>query len=428
VSHQLSDQYNANVQPGPHFTADCDAPLPSSPAVQVLAFYLPQFHAIPENDSWWGKGFTEWTNVTKALPRFKGHYQPHLPGEFGFYDPTQASVLRRQAALAKRYGISGFCIYSYWFGGKQVLERPLQVLLDNPDIDFPFCLCWANENWTRTWDGSDQQILLAQSHSAQDDLDFARSIEPAMRDPRYIRVDGRPLLLLYRPSLLPDARATVARWREHFQSAGLGNPYIAMVHAYSNDDPHLYGMDAAVGFPPHGVLDAPPMDPKPRRFAAGFVGQVISYDTMVARTLAHRPSAYRFMPGVCVSWDNDARRPGRGLTFHGSTPAKYGSWLAAACRYAITHNPPAERMVFVNAWNEWAEGTHLEPDRHFGYAYLAQTRSVLNDLDDERAMQARLAELPIEPIPSPLRRARKAVRGVLGRVKRSVVSMTGNGR
>ena len=399
MRNRLADQFNYNVAPGPQHEPDIDQPsVPADPLVRLIAYYLPQFHPTAENDEWWGTGFTEWTNVTKTLPRFSGHYQPRLPGALGFYDLSYVDAIRRQAVLAKKYGIAGFCFYHYWFGGRAVLERPLQLLLDNPDIDLPFCLCWANENWTRTWDGSDKQVLLAQNHSAEDDIAFARSIEPAMRDPRYIRIGGRPLLMLYRPSILPDAAATVARWREHFEAAGLGNPYIAMAQTHGDEDPRPYGMDAAVGFPPHGGTDVNRVDPAPPAYSSDFSGAILQYDAMASALASRRPTEYRFMPGVCPSWDNDSRRPGRGVTFHGSTPAKYGSWLAAACDYAMRGNPPEERVVLINAWNEWAEGAYLEPDRHFGYAYLAETARVLTGLPDDRQMRARLDALP-KPTP-----------------------------
>jgi len=248
----LLEQLRINTMPGPDYEADGDdLALPSPPPVRLIAYYLPQFHPIPENDRWWGKGFTEWTNVTKALPQYVGHYQPRLPDGLGFYDLRLPENLAAQASLARRYGIGGFCIHYYWFGGRRLLETPLAMLLRHPEIDLPFCLNWANEPWSRVWDGSERQLLMEQQHSPEDDLAFAAAIEPVMADPRYIRISGRPLFMLYRPGLLPDAAATVARWRDYFSARGLADPYIVMPQAFGDTDPRVYGMDAATGFPPH---------------------------------------------------------------------------------------------------------------------------------------------------------------------------------
>lgn len=420
----LLNQLMVNHARGPRYQDDETLSPDIEPAVRLIAFYLPQFHPIPENDHWWGKGFTEWTNVSKALPRFEGHYQPHLPGELGFYDLRRVEILRRQAEMVRDHGLAGLCFHHYWFGGKTLLDVPIRLLLDNPDIDLSFCVNWANENWSRRWDGSDQEILIGQAHSARDDLAFAASLAPMFRDPRYIRINGRPLLMLYRPKLLPDARATVARWRTYFQTAGTGDPYIVMAQGFGDTDPRPYGMDAAVGFPPHNTgIEGRNIRDTLTCFDPAYKGTVVAYSDMAAGALANQTSAFRLLPGVCPEWDNEARRPGRGLSFVGATPAAYHAWLRSACESALAFPDPGERIVFINAWNEWAEGAHLEPDRHHGYAWLVETARVVAELSDASA-EARPVTCP--PDVSPWTRPRRALKTLPGLVVKKLAWHGGN--
>ena len=386
----LLDQIAFNTGPGPDYEADSeDDLLPANIPVRLIAYYLPQFYPIPENDTWWGKGFTEWRNVTKAIPRYSGHLQPRLPERLGFYDLRLKDILVQQAAIAKQYGIFGFCFHYYWFNGKKLLDHPINTILSDPSIDLPFCICWANENWTRTWSGQERNVLMAQTYSDAGDVAFAEDIKPLVMDPRYIKVNGRPLIMLYRPQHLPDVAATIARWRECFARFGLPDPYVIMPQAYGTEDPRPFGIDAAAGFPPHRVgFELPNLRAEQELFDPRFLGRVCDYDTMAAAAVALDPQDYKLFPGVCPSWDNEARRPGRGVGFKGATPAKFGQWLTSAGRRAMLQPEPDERIVFINAWNEWAEGAYLEPDCHHGYAFLGEAARALARMASRMRTQA----------------------------------------
>jgi lipopolysaccharide biosynthesis protein len=345
--------------------------------VRAIAFYLPQFHPIPENDRWWGKGFTEWTNVTKARPNFEGHYQPHLPADLGFYDLRVPEVRELQAEMAGEYGLHGFCYYHYWFGGRRLLERPFNETLSSGRPDFPFCLCWANENWTRRWDGGENQILMAQRYSDEDDRNFIRSLFPAFEDRRYIRINGKPLLIVYRADILPNAGRTTVIWREEMKNAGLGEIYLCLAQTCGVLDPRPYGFDGAVEFPPHGTT-VKKLDAQPTKINPNFAGAICDY-VCNATGMIHKPKPdYTLFKTIMAGWDNTPRRQDNGLTFINSGPEAYEYWLVGAVEHMIANYQGDERMVFINAWNEWAEGAHLEPDRRYGRQYLEATRNVLN--------------------------------------------------
>jgi hypothetical protein len=349
--------------------------------LKLIAFYLPQYHPIAENDEWWGRGFTEWTNVSKAFPNFSGHYQPHLPSDLGFYDLRLAETREQQAELARKYGIYGFCYHHYWFGGKRLLERPFNDVLKSGQPDFPFCLCWANENWTRRWDGAEHQILIAQQHSPEDDLAFIQDIIPAFKDPRYIRINNKPLLIVYRVSLLPDPQSTVNVWHEEVKKHGLEGIYLVAAQSFSIKSPLPYGFDAAVEFPPHNARGTW-INNQLEITNPLYTGNVFDYARVAANHILHdlpEETDYPLFHTVMPSWDNAARRQSTCHTFYNSSPEHYHVWLKEVIRHTREHHPAGEQIVFINAWNEWAEGCHLEPDQKYGHSYLQATEKALND-------------------------------------------------
>ena len=360
----------------------------NSSDVRLIAFYLPQYHPIPENDGWWGKGFTEWTNVAKAVSLFPGHYQPHVPADLGFYDLRLPQVRSAQAQLARQYGIHGFCYWHYWFKGRQLLELPFKEVLSTAQPDFPFCLAWANENWTRRWDGEDQQVLMPQEYSLEDDVKHIRWMLQAFRDPRYITIDGKPLVLIYRVNNLPDPTETARLWREEASREGFPGLYLCTITSLPVLDfaPHTIGFDAAVEFQPDwGRL--PDREPPARNTVMGklfkqFAPQgraayannsVRSYPRLAQAMMALADPAYKRFPCVTPGWDNSPRRKSGANIFKDSDPVTYGRWLRHAMRQSARRFEGEERLVFINAWNEWAEGNHLEPDQQWGHAYLEET-------------------------------------------------------
>ena len=349
--------------------------------IKLIAFYLPQYHPFPENEEWWGKGFTEWANVTRAIPQFSGHYQPHLPAELGFYDLRIEGVHYRQIELAKQYGLHGFAYYHYWFAGKRLMEMPVDRFLNNKKMDFPFLLIWANENWTRRWDGLDNDILIAQDHSPESDKAFIQDLEPYLRDERYIRIGDRPIVIVYRTDILPEPKATAERWREYCLKNHLGDPYLIAAQTFGLSDPRTVGFDAAMQFPPHNEWHSGDLMIQDSTTLANpdFSSYIFSYPKMVEyqKNQIQTTNPYPLYKTVFPSWDSEPRKPGRGTIYAYSSPSLYRQWLQAACDWTLKNHPKEERFVFVNAWNEWAEGAHLEPDRRFGYAYLHETMNAL---------------------------------------------------
>ena len=364
--------------------------------VRVLAFYLPQFHPIAENDRWWGPGFTDWRSVVSGLPRFKGHHQPQLPADLGFYDLRLEETRLAQADMARAFGIHGFCYYHYWFSGTRLLEAPFERVLRSGKPDFPFCLCWANESWTRAWDGLESQVLIRQEYSRDDNVEHIAWLLRAFSDRRYIRIDNRPLLLIYRIDSIPDSRALVDLWQQEARSHGLEGIYLCAVKGGFLEMPERaildLGFDAVVDFQPNrhdfpsprslsGLAYKLARERLPHRLyqrlkVAVTANKIIDYDALVSKQVAEDwPKTYRKLPCVFPSWDNSARR--RSATIiQNSHPQTYGLWLRSSIE-KVQDYPPSERLVFINAWNEWAEGCHLEPDSRNGRDFLRATQDAL---------------------------------------------------
>jgi lipopolysaccharide biosynthesis protein len=360
-----------------------------SAATRLLAVHLPQFHPIPENDEWWGPGFTEWTNVAKTRPWFPGHYQPHLPAELGFYDLRVREAHVQQAALAREHGIYGFIHYHYWFHGKRLLERPVAEMVRSGTPDFPFCLCWANETWTRSWTSTGNRLLIEQTYSAEDDLAHIRHLLPILADPRHVKVDGKPVFFIYRASRLPHPARTFDLWRNEAVKAGLPGLYLIRFETSKEQgDPASVGVDAAAEFQPDlrylpkefpelaplSLLRKLRLVPPPLRSL-----KMYRYAALAERALARPLPAYKYYRCVTPGWDNTPRRAGGAkgawLTV-GNDPSIYAEWLGRVLRDRTALGKD-EDFVIVNAWNEWAEGNHLEPCQRWGRAYLEATRSAL---------------------------------------------------
>lgn len=338
--------------------------------IEILAFYLPQFHPFPENDLWWGKGFTEWTNVTRSIPQFLGHHQPRLPADLSFYDLRLPETWMSQWDLATRYGIDGFCVYHYWFSGKAIMTRSLEMWKRDPRIRARICLCWANENWTRTWDGLDKEVLIGQVYGGEEhDLEFLRSIETYLVDERYIRRNNRPLLAVYNVESLPDPTATAKRWRNWWRTTHGEELFLYCVHspvAKVRTVPE--GFDAAIEFPPAGSGEAVFRD-SPPCLDKEFRGAIFDYGAVAGNSKNYRPIDAPRSRGVMPGWDNSARRGSAASLFVNSSPMAFSDWLHDALRYSRWFPKETSQTVFVNAWNEWAEGAYLEPDQRNGHAY-----------------------------------------------------------
>jgi lipopolysaccharide biosynthesis protein len=359
--------------------------------IKFIAVYLPQFHPIPENDEWWGKGFTEWTNVTKAIPLFKGHYQPKLPADLGFYDLRNKETRNQQAALAKDYGIEGFAYYHYWFKGKRLIERPFNEVLECGDPDFPFCLIWANETWSRRWLGEEYNILIKQEYSKDDDAEHARFLAKAFSDRRYITKDGRPIFTIYRPNDLPDVESTITIIKEvSFKNLKI-EPFIVASNSHTQISDRLLerGFDGILNFRPQlGVLSNAFKDEfvkerlieniKRFRVLSG-IYKIYDYENALNLMKNIEPTTFdNVIPSVFVGWDNTARRDKHGIIIKDNYPHLFEKELIRVKR-KLGKADVNLGFIFVNAWNEWAEGNYLEPDRINKYGYLEAVKNAVNN-------------------------------------------------
>jgi hypothetical protein len=347
--------------------------------VRLLALYLPQFHPIPENDLWWGKGFTEWTNTAKAKPLFRGHYQPHVPADLGFYDLRVAETREQQAAMARAYGIEGFCYYHYWFAGRRLLERPFEEVVQSGKPDFPFCLCWANETWTGIWHGAPNRVLLEQTYPGIDDhAAHFRALLPAFCDSRYVRVNGKPFFAIYKPMHLPDSCRVTDLWREMALEAGLPGLHLVGMSVEEDWIPAVHGFDAAstcrMPLRRPWVSRRRPIQWGRRKYEewAG-LPTTYSYAEVLETLMPMRVAGHDNYPCIVHAWDNSPRSGRNGLVLHESTPELFRQILRKAIEVS-RHRPPEQNLVLLKSWNEWAEGNHLEPDLRFGKAYLEVIR------------------------------------------------------
>ncbi|WP_221885718.1 glycoside hydrolase family 99-like domain-containing protein [Variovorax sp. MHTC-1] len=356
---------------------------------QLLAFLLPQFHRIPENDRWWGEGFTEWTNVRKARSSFRGHRQPRVPLDGRYYDLLDSDTQDWQAELAKAHGLGGFCYYHYWFAGRQLLQRPVDSILRRRAPDFPFCLAWANEPWTRTWDGGDRDVLMPQAYGGKGDWEaHFRYLEKAFRDPRYIRVDDCPVLLIYRTASIAECEDMLDCWRNLAVQSGFAGLHVVSMLTVFGRDARSHLFDAYVEFEPFYTLAHLPVRLRIHEKLANGANRLCwkylgrgpyaprsrDYRSMW-REIANRPLPSGHYPGAFVDWDNSPRRRlDTSLVMRNVDLSAFRTGLSDLYEKAGRNDT---RFIFINAWNEWAEGTYLEPDEDLGTAYLDAIKSVV---------------------------------------------------
>lgn len=371
---------------------------------KIIAMYFPQFHEIPENSAWWGQGFTDWDSVKSATPQFDGHYQPRVPMNDFYYDQSSLETIEWQTNLAKQYGIHGFCHYHYWFNGKQLLEQPSNLVLNHPEIDFPFCLSWANETWSRRWDGRDNEILIEQTHPA-DPVAWKKHFDYLIdfwKDPRAIKVDGKPVFVIYRPQYIQRIEDMIKYWQTLAIEHGLPGLYLIHQQSFELPNKHtLQSFDAVFHFQPAMAVNAAraksaalsklpllnlfrllpeKLQDKIRAIKTKMRKQVNMYDyDEVWDTITKLPNdpAITTYPGCFVDWDNTARYKNRATVYNKASPQRFEYWLTKLLNTMPTKKLP-EKFVFLNAWNEWSEGAYLEPDNRHEFAYLEAVKRALS--------------------------------------------------
>ena len=350
--------------------------------IKTIAFYLPQFHCFKENNEWWGKGFTEWTNTKKASPRFEGHYQPRIPHkDIGYYKLDNIETINKQINLAKQHGIYGFCFYYYWFSGKRLMEKPLNLFLEHKEINFPFCLCWANENWTRRWDGLDKEVLIGQKYKKEDAKRFIKDIKKYLLDPRYIKIDNKPLLLIYKPEDIPNFLSIIEDFRKYAKEEEIGELYIIIkTPSFSTNFNYIEKVDGEFDFPPHYTeSNIENIKTLSTTLAYDYAKIVKKYDNMYRKHFPIKDFYYT----TTMNWDNSPRRKENYLIYCNYSISYFYEWLRNIIRETRKRNKEDKRFMFVNAWNEWAEGTYLEPDEKCGYANINTLSKAIFDLDFE---------------------------------------------
>lgn len=348
---------------------------------KIIAYYLTQFHPDPHNEQWWGKGVTEWNNVCRAVPQFVDHYQPRLPGELGFYDLRIKENMMRQIELAQMYGIYGFSFYYYWFNGERLLEKPIEMFLSDESLDFPFSLCWANENWTKRFDGTNSDILMEQPKSVESYKNVIHDMVRFLKDKRYITIQGKKLITVYRPALMPEPTEVLQYWREYCHVQGIGDLYIVAVKENMVELDLLgIGYDAISEFHPGTVYtNCKNITHDIDYVRSDFSGEVFDYQDLVENQKYFKYNLPKLYRAVMPMWDNTARRNNKGMIFQGATPTLYKQWLIDVISEGKNRSDLDDQMVFINAWNEWGEGAYLEPDKKYGYAYLQATKEAVEE-------------------------------------------------